>query len=324
MVFEADLSDTFIVTAYSNTARYKRRPFLYNQFKKMVQESGVDMLTVEIALGDRKWEATTPHDSNALQLRTIEEFWHKENALNLGIYQGMKQWPHKKRVCWIDSDCAPVGKTFKEWIEETWHELQHYEIVQMWEWLQPLDIDLNPLCAPNPSFMANYIKYGTPYPKKIPGYPVSWGSPGLAWAANVSALQHVNYLGDAGILGAGDWYFAHMGITDLPFPDMLKHGYTKDYVDYWSQRQTLFERWIKRDIGYVKGLYYHYFHGKTKNRQYNTRENILIKNQFAPSTDLKRDHQGLWQLETWEPRQIKLRDQVRRYFRSRNEDSIDS
>lgn len=320
-MFEAKLEQLFVVSVISNTPRFKRRWHLYEQFVRRVRESGIDHITVEIAFGNRAF-MTDASDPRNLHLRTVEEFWHKENCINLGIAHGRRIFQNKTMVAWVDADCAPVGKSFNDWWKETWHELQHYEFVQMWEWLQPLDFDHNPLGTPNPSFMANYIKHGTAYPKPTKGYPNQWGSPGLAWAANLTALDQIGGIADAAVLGAGDWYLAHMLISDLPFPDMQK--YSADYLNYWTTRQKLCEKWIKRDVGYVKGLYTHFFHGKTINRGYNTRENILIDGKFSPIADIKRDGQGLWQLETWEPRQIKMRDQIRQYFRKRNEDSIDS
>lgn len=319
--FSADLTDMFVVAVVSNTCRYKRRYELFEKFKAHCRESGMDFVIVELAFGDRRFEVTHPGERNSLQLRTIEEFWHKENLIGLGIQHGRRLWPHKKRVAWIDADCEPVGRTFRQWFEETWHELQHAEFVQMWEWLQALNYNGAPLGSPSPSFMRNYVMHGTPYPKPANGYPMQWGSPGLAWAANLSAIDQIGGIPDAAILGAGDWYLAHLLVTDLPFQDMQK--YTHDYRHYWEHKQALAEKWIKRDVGFVRGLFTHHFHGKTVNRGYNTRENILINGRFSPHHDLKRDHQGLWQLETWEPRQIWMRDQIRRYFRARDEDSID-
>ncbi len=320
-MFEAQLDDFFIVTVVSNTCRYRRRYELYLQFKQMCLEAGIQLITVELAFGHRPFEVTKCSDPCALQLRTHEEFWHKENLVNLGIAHGRRLWPQKLRVGWIDADTAPVGRSARSWFEETWHELQHYEFVQMWEWLQPLDIKFNPIGTPNPSFMANYVKFGDPYPKPEKGYPRQWGSPGLAWAANLSALDQIHGIPDAAVLGAGDWYLAHMLIFDTDFKEM--EHYTQAYRHYWEHRQDLCERWIKHDVGFVSGLVTHYYHGKTVDRGYNTRENILIEGKFNPHTDLKRDHQGLWQLETWEPRQIRMRDRIRQYFRARNEDSID-
>ncbi len=324
-MFKSKLEQMFVVAVISNTPRFKRRWELFKKFTNQVRASGVDLVCVELAFGHRHFMTDSVQPSN-LHLRTHEEFWHKENLVNLGIAHGRRLWPDKQMVCWLDADCFPIGKSFRQWFHETWHELQHYEFVQMWEWLQPLDYEHNPLCSPNPSFMSNYIKWGTPYPKsKEPGYPKQWGSPGLAWACNLTdGFDKIGGIGDVGITGGGDWYLAHLLISDLPFADFKKGGYTQQYIDYWEHKQDLAEKWIKRDVGFVKGLYGHWFHGKIANRQYSTREQILVKGAFSPLTDLKRDHQGLWQLETWEPRQMWMRDELRRMFRARNEDSIDS
>jgi hypothetical protein len=83
----------------------------------------------------------------------------------------------------------------------------------------------------------------------------------------------------------------------------------------WQERA---ERHIKRNLGVVDGLLTHAWHGSKKNRGYFNRSNILWQNAFDPSTDIKRDWQGLWQLTD---QKIALRDQLREYFRSRLEDA---
>lgn len=321
------LDDFFVVTVISNTARYHSRYRLYHDFKQMIKCAGVNLITVELAFGHRPHEVTSKDDPFSLQLRGVDEYFHKETLLNLGIAHGKRIIPNAKKVAWIDADCRSA-RPGRDWFEETWHELQHYEFVQMWEWMQNLDHYYAPIEDPktHPSFMANYIKYGTPYPNyfsKGPYDPAAkqWGSPGLAWAANLDALDKIGGIPDWAILGAGDWYLAHMLISDLSVPQF--EGYSQGYMDKFFHTQALCERWIKRDVGFVRGLVFHDFHGKSKDRQYNTRESILKECAFDPLTDLKRDHQGLWQLETHEPRQIKLRDMARNYIRSRREDSID-
>lgn len=329
-MFDANLDDFFVVMVISNTARFRRRAHLFNHIAKKLQDSGVDHVLVELAFGERAFHCTTAVALNHCRLRSQEEFWHKENITNCGIAHGLRLWPHKKKVLWMDADCEPIGQSMQQWFSEIWHELQHYEFVQAWSWLQHLDIDNQPLGhhktqpETNPSFMYNYMKFGTPYPKRQQGYPSQWGSPGLAWAANIDALMKIGMLGDVGITGGGDWYLAHMLISELPFQDFERNKYTDDYIAYWKHRQELCERWIKRDVGVVKAFMLHHFHGKIPDRGYNWREQILIKGQFSPSKDLKKDAQGVWQLETNDVRQMYIRDMLRKYARSRNEDSIDS
>jgi hypothetical protein len=76
-------------------------------------------------------------------------------------------------------------------------------------------------------------------------------------------------------------------------------------------------------VGYIPGTLLHNFHGAKRNRFYLDRWKILTQNAYDPETDIKADWQGLWQLEDTDDRQIKLRDEIRQYFRARNEDSID-
>lgn len=313
------LDKIFVVTPISNAARYKRRPELYKRFAEMIKAAGVKLITVELAFGQRDFEVTDPNNPFHLQLRSQDEFFHKENIINLGIAYGRRMFPQADKVCWVDADVHPA-RIPREWFVETWHELEHYKFVQMWEWLQPLDYYQNPLCSPNPSFMANYVKYGTPYPKNQKGYPANWGSPGGAWAANLSALDEIGGIPDVTILGAGDWYLAHVLISTLSIPNM--QAYSSGYQDYWRHRQELCARYIKKDVGYVRGLLYHEWHGKTVNRGYNTRERILIEGQFDPRYDLKRDGQGVYQIEVDSERQIQMYDRIRAYFRARNEDEI--
>ncbi len=326
----ADLSHFYVITVLSNPVRYKRRYELYWPFEKMCRCAGVQLITVEQAFGDRQFMVTETGNPFHLQLRTVEELWHKENMVNLGVRHAVRLDPLASSVAWIDADCRPTRPP-RDWFEETWHQLQHYEFVQMWENLIDLDYSYNPIGAAQPGFMSNYIKHGTPNPsdfKKIQakgGYPYGstvFGRPGLAWAANVDAFNKVGGLIDFSILGAGDWYMAHglVGSMDVTYSsDHASTAYAKRLLEW----QNKCDRWIKRDVGFVHGTVYHDFHGRKANRFYGTRGKILTENAYNPDTDIKYDARGLLQLETWEPRQIKLRDEIRAYFRARNEDSID-
>ena len=64
----------------------------------------------------------------------------------------------------------------------------------------------------------------------------------------------------------------------------------------------------------------HYFHGAKRKRGYFNRSAILWDNDFDPVRDIKRDWQGVWQLTD---RKRDLRDALRTYFRSRDEDSTE-
>jgi hypothetical protein len=162
-------------------------------------------------------------------------------------------------------------------------------------------------------------------PKKY-GY---WHS-GYAWAARRDAIEHLGGLIDWAILGSADFYMAWALIGDLDNNlyndvhniELCKRGFTQAYIDTLFQWQNRAKD-LQGNIGFVPGTIEHEWHGPKRKRGYNTRESILISNQYNPHTDIKRDWQGLYRLELKEPRQVKMAHQLRHYFRSRNEDSND-
>ncbi len=330
----ADLSKFWVVTVLSNPIRYKRRYELYWKFKEFCKQAGVKLITVEQAFGNRPFMVTTKNSFD-LQVRSVEELWHKENMINMGVRHACalaeSMGEEVREIAWIDADCRSA-RPARDWFEETWHQLQHYQFVQMWEHLIDLDINYAPIGEPQPGFMANYVKYGTPDPDEfrmiehLNDYDYSgtgkiFGRPGLAWAANVDAWNQVGGLIDFSILGAGDWYMAHglVGSLAAARSEYAYGPYMSKLLD-WQDRA---QRWIKRDVGFVPGTVFHDFHGRKEFRFYGSRGKILNKWKFNPDTDLKYDTHGMLQLETWDDRQIGLRDGIRGYFRARNEDSID-
>lgn len=321
----ADLSKFWVILVLSNSKRYKRRYELYWRAKEMCECAGINYVTVEQAFGDRPFMVTERSNERHVQVRSHEELWHKENMINLGVARAAQIDPLVREVAWIDADLRPMS-TPKQWFEDTWHALQHYEFVQMFEYFLDLDYDHNPLGEPKQSFMASYHKHGRRVPKKQhgngEGYPSSgdfWlGPPGGAWAANIKAFNQVGGLIDFCILGSADWHMAQglLGILEPRKGEQWSNGYSKK-LHHWQERAL---RWIKKDVGYVSCGLMHDNHSPKKQRFYSSRKNILVKHKFDPNTDLKYDHQGLLQLETWDDRQIELMNDIRNYMSSRRED----
>lgn len=306
----------YVVTMISNPVRFKSRYALYEQFQKHMSCSGAELLTVELAFGTRPFEITNSANPMHLQLRTVDELWHKENAINLGIqYLTQRIDPDWKYVAWIDAD---VMFSNPKWVEETIAALQHYEVVQMWSKAIDLDPQMNPLKT-HQSFMRSYLDNDCrPHDDLSYTHGGAW-HPGYAWAATRRFIDRAGGLIDFAILGSADRHMA-LALTGAPgIPAFLSAGY-KESLLIWSDRVA---EHIKEDVGCMDGTILHYWHGKKANRQYSSRWKILENNEYDPEYDLKKDAQGLWQLVTITPRQKRLRDEIRAYFRTRNEDSID-
>jgi len=135
------------------------------------------------------------------------------------------------------------------------------------------------------------------------------------WAFRKEGFDIVGGLLDTCILGHGDWFMA-FGLAGEEAPDMHVDGYTADYrasIAAWQRNAAK----LKKNIGYVDGFAVHHFHGSKVRRAYSHRDLILVRHRFAPTTDLRADWQGIYQLTGDKPG---LRDDIRRYFLSRTED----
>jgi hypothetical protein len=298
----------YVITCISNCARFSRRYQLYKEFAHRMHLADIKLFTVECAFGERNFEVTHADNPMNLQLRTNSEMWHKENMINLGIARLPSSW---KYICWIDAD---ISFDNKHWVSDTIHALQHYDVVQLFS--QALDLGPNSeIMMLSHSFCYSYISGKNWNGKKYGG---NW-HPGYAWGCTRKGWQKMGGLYEISILGSGDhnMILALIGKYEDSIPSTMHENY-KNSLKAWQENVI---RNIKTNIGYVPGIIKHYFHGKKKNRKYVERWDILKKHKFDPLTDIKKDWQGLWQLNDNKPG---LRDDLRAYFRVRNEDSNDN
>jgi hypothetical protein len=320
-----DVSKCYVVAICSNPIRYHSRYRLFKEFEKHMQDSGAKLLTVEVAYGDREFNLTQRNDPYDLQFRTREELWHKENLINLAIQHLCQFDPDWKYVLWVDGD---VSFQRQDIIEETVHQLQHYDIVQMFSHVVDLGPSLEPLQLHN-GFVWSYFQNDYKPPQGAGtggyyGYEVTKGKfwhPGYAWGARRDCLDKIQ-LYDKAILGSGDHHMA-LGLIGEAARS-LPGGVTKAYKDSVLEWEAIAMSRVRKNIGYVPGMISHYWHGKKVNRKYQERWEILTRNKYDPAKDISRDQQGLYRLNVHlGNRQIHLRDDIRSYFRARQEDGID-
>jgi len=315
----------YVITPVTNPQRYGSRWRLHEQFAEECRAHGVTLVTVEAAFGARDHEVTVPQNGfdqgssnlvNHYQFRTRDELWLKENLINLGVQRLPPDW---KYVAWVDGDLSFVRK---DWAVETIHQLQHFHIVQMFQ----TAIDL----GPTEQAFNMYNGFGYSFVEGLPAFTVSsnnyygvqqngkYWHPGYAWAARREAFEDLGGLLDFAIMGAADHHMALslIGHAEKSLPGGVNRNY-RDLVFNWQDRAT---RHIRKNIGYVPGTILHHWHGKKKDRRYIDRWEFIKKWNFDPTVDIKRDYQGLWQLSD---QGLRMRNDLRSYFRARNEDSID-
>jgi hypothetical protein len=302
----------YLIAVYSNQLRYNSRLKLFNEFVSYAQSCGAIVIPVEAAFADRPFVVTDSSNPNHVQVRTKQEIWNKENLINIGLRHLPHDWQY---VAWVDAD---VMFARPDWVKETIHQLHHYDIVQMFS--ETIDVDDRYIqVTSNGSIPMKGMAYQYKQTGKIlTAYGKHTGHCGYAWAATRKAIDTIDGLIDFSIIGSGDFQMACAFMQTIESSINLKwsEGY-KQTLRQWGDRAAL----LKKNVGYVDGLLMHHWHGKKSDRGYMTRGRILVDNQFDPTKDLKYDWQGLYYLvDDGTERYINLRDDMRAYFRSRNED----
>lgn len=295
----------YVVCTVFNPVRFVKRWKLYEDFARHAAAAGAVLYTAEIAYGERDFVLTDRDNPRHLQLCTRHELWLKENALNLLIQRLPIDWQY---VAWIDPD---ISFARGDWANETLHQLQHYDVVQMFSHAIDLTNEYEPIYT-HKGFV--YAVQNGLIPITKPAYEA--GHPGYAWAATRRAVDTVGGLIDTAILGAADRHMAMglFGEVGRSYPRGMSAGY-KASLRKWQTRAAA----LKQNVGYMPGSILHYWHGPKANRRYRERWEILTKRGYDPDLDLARDAQGLWQLTDRLPT---LRDDIRSYFRQRNEDQV--
>ena len=299
----------YVVTCISNPRKYKSRYRLYLEFKKYMSKfPNVELYTVEHAFKDRPFEITEESDKYAIQVRGNQEYWHKENLLNIGISRLPKE---AKYIAWVDADVTFLNPN---WAEDTIAALEKHDFVQMFSEY----IDLGPngeIIGKMTSFLQAYIS-GEEQIVDSRYNNGRKGATGLAWAATRDGLDRVGGLIDWCVVGSGDWHMAYCLIGKGV--EIAQDWFSPGYRTLLEKFQAKCDKHVQGNIGIVKGVAAHYWHGPKSKRGYGWRWNILRENQFDPVLDLTKDTQGLYIVNEEKTRLlVGLRD----YFVSRDEDS---
>lgn len=310
-----DVDNTlYIITAVFNPRLFKSRYKLYREFKKYLEsEKNVKLLTVEIAYAERPFEVTSKKNKWDLQLRSYNELWHKERAINIGFEYLLKLVPHAKYIAWIDAD---VKFTNSNWVRDTINGLHTYDIVQPFSEAINLNAKYEYMWHTHSSMKNFHEKLGY---HQYPPLPLSYlcgGHPGLAWAARVSTFRKMGRLMDFCIAGSGDTHMLNALMGDVTL--FYRKGMTEEYrqsLQDWADRAAF----ISRNIGYVDGICYHYWHGRSENRGYEKRWDILNFHQFNPKVDITVDTNGLYK---WAGNKPLLAQDLRKSMGERDEDAI--
>jgi len=312
----------YVLCPIINASRSRARWKLFDDFRRHCSNAGAVLITIEVSFGDRDFVVTKADNPLDIQLRTWHELWLKERAINVGTTHLTRMFPDWEKMAWCDGDFIWVRP---DWANEILHLLEHWPVIQCFSELTNVTVNYE-----IKSQLRSLMSIQFEHPGRPPGNYYEpggqkFGSPGLCWAARREAIEQMGGLLDVCALGAGDWYqsAALLGTLDdaIKFRNDLSPAFVEKMLKYQEhlRRGRWQERSIVGNIGLMRSLCIHFWHGSRANRQYNTRGQILMRHGFDPDRDLKPGANGLYQLTDRSPG---LRRDISRYFASLDSDAL--
>lgn len=310
----------YVIGVCSNPVRFHSRYRIAREWiQHMLNTPHVHLCIVEAAFGDRHHEITHREPApnlSMLQVRTRSEAWIKENMINLGFRHLV---PHNaKYIAWIDMD---VFFPDHKWALETMHQLQHFEVVQPWS--DALDL------GHHGTVLQHFKSFGYQHQRRVPKqmHPsqksYQYAHTGFAWAARRSFMESMLGAGGPGplmdwpILGSADHHMAFAMIGEVK--NTIHRGMSPAFFRKCFEWQDRAVRMTHKEVGFVPTRVEHRFHGPKKRRYYRERWEIILGDKYNPDTNLHYDSQGVLSIVG----NHKLEHEIRRYNRSRMEDSIE-
>lgn len=273
-----------------NPAGYSRREANYRQAWEHYQTLGFSrVLTVEAVMPGQRSIALG--DAIVLQAGDANVLWQKERLINIGIDTLRADPP--TAVAWLDADL--------EWeepllVSQILRGFARWDVVQLFEQVELLDKSGKTLDA-RAAFAA---------PKSA----AKIHAPGFAWAARWDVVA--GGLWDAAVVGAGDVFLLNGWGRGKHRQEAMSPGMLRAWQQWKPQH--------KPSVGFLKGIVVrHHWHGRFRDRGYESRHQILRRHQFDPETDLRLSGNGLWE---WSGAKPQLAADVRAYFASRQEDGV--
>jgi hypothetical protein len=302
-------NDLWIVSCFYNSNSYVTKPKNYNTFIEKIEAANLNYLIVECAFGNQPFTLTA--SKKVVQVRAPDIMWQKERLLNIAI----EKLPAKcKKVAWIDCDVLFENP---DWAMETAAQLKYHKFVQPFKEAIRLPKNAEYYNGDGDRYLSfGYVIKNNPYILTEGKFELH-GHTGFAWASHTSLIKK-HGLYDACIAGTADHVMAHAFAGDWN-TNCVKRVFgdnTAFYEHYKSWSAKIYEQ-AKSKISYVDGALLHLWHGDIKNREYSSREKMLIKHMFNPVSDIKLNAQKCW---GWNHDNVELINWAKEYFVLRKED----
>jgi len=320
------INDIAAVCCLFNVNKSEKRLNNYKLFFEKFKKTKIELLTVELALGDAPFELN--EYPNVIQVRSDSILWHKERLMNIGIEKLINDGYEK--IMWLDADI--IFEHTENLAHDISKELDNNIICQLFS--STCDLNENYQLDENSRRRNGIVKELTENINELEKNIFNANNRntvfilahGLAWAARSDLLKKT-LLFDKGIVGGGDAYmifsFLQCEKFKYVYENQFKHACIYKEIPSNNGFNNVFNKWgknfsslINGKVGCIDNVIYSMYHGEIEDRQYCSRHDILNNNGYDPGKHLKLNKYNCFE---WSSQHNfkKLIDEVKVYFKKR-------
>jgi len=306
------MEQLYCITTFFNPARFKSLLRNYFVFADHMRQSGVKLLTVELAFNDDEYQIPLSDDVRRLHSSSI--LWQKERMINFGLEQ-----TESENIAWLDCDVLFNDMT---WASQLVKKLETSPIVQPFKkvnFLPKGEISFSQRAKYQswPSVIWQYKTYKNWFERRLKNE-LEFAAPGYAWAARREVFDNIGMY-DKNIVGSGDAF-----LVDCFLDKFAVHSYYHTLSREMRIDMALWREKFKSqnficgsmDLDYLPVDIYHMWHGDYTNRKYIHRQELIQNYDFKPNRDIKLIN-NVWE---WNSHKPKFQEALRQYFYDRKED----
>lgn len=311
------------ITTFFNPFHYTTRITNYYHARKWTRRQELKLMIVELVFGNSTAAELTGDDLSKhviLYTNTQNILWQKEALINFGLKQIDENddlFRNCTKIVWLDSDVILQDG----WIEETSKMLDNVSIGQVFTHLVRLPQGtFNPFAywsEPRMKKMGFGNKEGQVQLSSAVRF--QGGTTGFAWGARRDYLLKVK-LYDKAIVGGFDALLYH-ALND-PRCEVRFNQEMADDFELWAENARQVFGAFNLGSPYVQIKAAAFWHGDTKDRNYQDRHDILLSHRFNPHQHVMLSEPDQGSLEWKAKTPCELRKAVFDMFVSRQEDGV--
>ena len=291
--------DICVAFCFFNACGYLRPLQNLLFFENKLKAAKIPYYSIEMVIGDQPPMLANP----TLRVYSKSSMFYKEALWNRLEKEIPEQYT---KICFLDSD---IIYQRADWLDSLSVLLDRHDIIHPFYILRYLVMTFNELKEDtlSPIITMSYIAR-----QKITNNSIKRTAPGLGWAIRRSFFKKIGGFFDKNLLGGSDQVFCGCIMKKLDMIQSTIHPLIKELsITYFNRIYNL-----EYSASYFYCETLHLYHGTFKNRQYQSRENIIRNISESWNKVYTENSDRFWELND-----SKINDVFHEYFINRYEDN---